>query len=111
MPLIEPKHVEAAFDYLNNAANAAAMARMNRVLAEHKRKSVKAKLYLESEQKTQGDKTAEAESHRDYIDACKKEAEAIRDDEWHRHQKARAEAIIDAWRTEQSNLRGAMKIA
>jgi hypothetical protein len=111
MPLVEEKHVQAAFDYLNDGASAAAIARMNKVMAEHTRKSVRARLYLESDQKTQGEKNAAAECHPEYLEACQAEAEAVRADEWHRHQKARADAIISAWRTERSDLRGAMKVA
>lgn len=110
MALITDQMVHAAFDYLHDAADAAAKARADRVLMEHKRKKVLAELLLEADRKTSDLRRAWAESHPHYWDACKAEAEAVRADEWHRMQKAKAEAIIDAWRTENANLRSAGRV-
>lgn len=111
MPLVSEENVQAAFDYLNENANKAAMAKCQKVLTEHQRKQVRARLILGCEMKTQADKLAFAESHDDYIEACQAEADAYGADEFHRHQKARAAAVIDAWRTEQSTIRGTGKVA
>jgi hypothetical protein len=110
MTLITEKMVQAAFDYLNDAADAAAKARGDRILAEHRRKKVLAELLIEQEGGTVDLRRAKAEADHDYWKACQDEAEAVRMDAWHSHQKGKAMAIIDAWRTEQSNLRQTSRI-
>jgi hypothetical protein len=110
MPLITDSMVSAAFDYLNEAADAAAKARADRILAEHKRKKVLAELLLGTEKGSADLRKAAAEAHPDYWEACKAEAEAVRADSWHHHQKGRAVAVIEAWRTEQSNLRQTSRV-
>lgn len=110
MPLITDKAVQAAFDYLNEAADAAAKARADRILAEHKRKKVLAELLLEQKEGSADRRKAAAEAHPDYWSVCQEEANAVRADTWHGHQKARAMAIIEAWRTEQSNIRSAGRV-
>lgn len=110
MALITEKMVYAAFDYLNDAADAAAKARHDRILTEHSRKKILAELMLEADKKTADLRKAWAESHPVYWEACKAEAEAVRADEWHRMQRAKAEAIIDAWRTENANQRSAGRV-
>ena len=111
MPLVTEENAQAAFDYLNNAVDAAGMARCNKILTEAKRKSIEAKLMRECNDKTQSEKATYANSHPEYLEACEAEAKAAGIDEWHRHQKSRASAVIEAWRTEQANLRGASKVA
>lgn len=110
MTLITDKMVHAAFDYLNEAADAAAKARADRILSEHGRKRKLAELVLAAPHKTGELRKAWAEAHDDYWLVCEEEAVAINADEWHRHQRMRAEAICEAWRTEQANLRGAGKV-
>jgi hypothetical protein len=108
--LISDTMVHAAFDYLNDAADAAAKARANRILAEYGRKRKLAELILEAPHKTGELRRAWAEAHNDYWLSCEEEAEAIKADEWHRHQRVRAEAVCEAWRTEQANLRGTGRV-
>jgi hypothetical protein len=96
---VDEKACDAAVDYLSNYADAAATAYANRALAEHYRKAIKARLILDAPGKTQGEKEAWAECHRDYIAKCESEADAIKDLEWHRHNMARAKAILDMWRS------------
>ncbi len=110
MPLVSDAMVHAAFDYLHDAADAAAKARADKILSEHKRKKVLGKLILECELKTEGQRKAWAESHDLYWQACEEEAKAAHVDLWHMHQKTRAMAVIEAWRTEQSNQRAAGKV-
>ncbi len=111
MPLITDQMVQAAFDYLHEAADAAAKARADKILTEHRRKKVLAEIMLDADMKTADLRKAFAESHEDYWQACQDEANAVRADTWHSHQKARAMAVIEAWRTEQSNQRAAGKVA
>lgn len=108
--LISNEMVQAAFDYLNDAADAAAKAKADRVLAEHRRKKVLAELTLEASQKTADLRKAWAESHPTYWDACQAEANAVRADEWHRMNRAKAEALVSAWQTENANLRATTRI-
>jgi hypothetical protein len=89
----------AAVEYLNDYADAAGQAHADRQLAEYYRKAKRAELILLSPHKTQGMKEAWAESHRDYLEACRKEAAAIKEVEWHRHSMARAKAVLDLWRS------------
>ena len=110
MPLITDAAVHAAFDYLNEAADAAAKARADRILAEHKRKKVLAEMLLEQTAGSADMRRAAAEASPEYWEACEDEARATRADVWHQHQKGKAMAIIEAWRTEQSNLRSAGKV-
>jgi hypothetical protein len=110
MPLITDKMVQAAFDYLNGAADAAAKARADKLLAEHMRKKVFSELLLEQEKGSADLRRAAVEAHPKYWESCKAEAKAVESDAWHAHQKGRAMAVIDAWRTEQSNLRGATRV-
>lgn len=110
MPLISDAMVQAAFDYLNESGDNAAQAKADRYIAEHRRKAALSKLILGSKQKTSDMRRAEAEASDGYMAACEVEAEAIRADEWHRLQRMRAEATIEAFRTEQANMRGLRKI-
>lgn len=110
MALISDKAVQAAFDYLNDAADAAAKARADRILSEHKRKKVLAELVMEQKEGSADRRRAAAEADPEYWKSCQEEAEAVRADSWHMHQKARAMAVIDAWRTEQSNLRQTSRV-
>lgn len=105
MTLITDHMVQAAFDYLNDAADAAAKAKADRILSEHRRKSGLAKLILDSPEETDTRRKAWAESQPVYAGLCEDEAKSVYADEWHRHQRGKAEAVIEAWRTEQANLR------
>ena len=110
MPLITERMVQAAFDYLNDAADAAAKARADKILAEHKRKKVFSEMLLEQPSGTADLRRAAAEASPAYWASCKEEAEAVRLDHWHAHQKGKAMAILDAWRTEQSTLRQTSRV-
>lgn len=110
MPLISDKMVHAAFDYLNDAADAAAKGRADRILSEHKRKKVFAEVLLLQSGGSADVRRAAAEASAIYWQACEAEAEAVRVDAWHQHQKGKAMAVIEAWRTEQSNMRSAGRV-
>ena len=110
MPLVTEKMLEAAFDYLDDRDEVAAQAFADVVIAEARRKATRARLILQSEERTQGMKEAEAECHPDLAEAYVVEAQAVKSVEWHRRQKSRAEAIIETWRSEQANGRGLRKV-
>lgn len=109
--LITDKMVHAAFDWLKENSGTAAAARANRIRAEHNTKKVKGKCFLEAEGSNIAERDARALQSPSLDEAIDAEAEAVRVDEWHRNQRNKAEAIIEAWRTEQSNLRAMGKVA
>lgn len=110
MALIDDEKVQAAFNYLHDSAEAAAIAKMRKVRTDFYRKHLKAKLIKESKGTSAAERTTDAEANPKYWEACEEHALAVRDDAWHYSKKGDAEAIIEAWRTEQANLRGAMKV-
>lgn len=110
MALVPDTDVQTAFDWLREHHDSSAAAKARRVRAEHGVKRVRARLMRESHAKTQGEREAWAIDHPDYEAACEEEAKAVEADEWHRWGRAKAEMLIEAWRTEQSNIRAMGKI-
>ena len=106
MPLVTEAMLNAAFDYLNEQGESAAQARADLVIAEYRRKKARAAIILASRERTITLREAEAECHPDVYEASMVEAEATKAVEWHRHQRSRAEAIIEAWRTQEATVRG-----
>ena len=108
--LITEAHVQAAFDWLEAHADSAAKAKADRILAEHNVKKVKAKVWMDASG-TNGNRDACADASERTQEAVDDLAEAVQRDEWHRAHRAKAEAVIEAWRTEQSNFRAMGKVA
>ena len=109
--IVSEEAIQAAFDYLNEQGAKAAQAKADIIIAEFRRKRVRAQLILASKQTTAVMREADAESHPDYWEACQQEAEAAQAMYWHQHQRVRSDAIIEAWRTEQSNSRSLSRVA
>ena len=107
--LISDEWIEEALNYLATASDQTAAARANRVRAEFNRKQIRARLILSSPESSVAMRDAWAESHRDYATACDEEVAAIEADEWHRAQRNKCDAIIEAYRTEQASLRAGSK--
>lgn len=97
--------MEEALTFLAVHSALGAEARSDRFKAEHARKRIRANLILTSNEKTSAMKEAWAEQHELYADAVDDEASAIRNDEFYRAERNRADAIIEAWRSEQANQR------
>jgi hypothetical protein len=110
MKLIDDDACDAAVDYLNGWADAAGEAYAQRQLAEFYRRAKRSELVLKAPQKTLGLKEAWAECHEDYLETCRKEAETIKAVEWHKHQMARAKAILDVWRSQSARDRELSRI-
>jgi len=102
--------LQAAFDYLNTQGETAAQARADLIIAEHRKKQCRARLILASSRGSAGLREAEADSSKEYEQAFLVEAEAAQRVEWHRHQKSRSDAILAAWRTQESSARELTKI-
>jgi len=102
--LITDEMVEDALEYLAKSSELIAAARAMRLRSEFERKQIRSRLFLSAEG-TVAFKDAYSESHPDYVAACNKEIEAAERDELYRSERSTAETIIEAWRTESSNLR------
>jgi len=109
MTLISDDMVQKAFDWLNENSNMAAGAKADRIRAEYGVKKAKAKVFLASAG-TVAERESEAICSDEFSNAVEKEAEAVADDEFYRDNRSKCIAIIDAWRTEQSNLRGMSRV-
>jgi len=107
---IRDETVHAAFDMLEKHAQPAAAAKAMRERREDERKAIKARAFL----KATGS-VAEREAHailtEEYRIACEGFYAAVEADEEYRNQRNKCEAIIEAWRTVQSNYRAMGKVA
>jgi hypothetical protein len=110
MSLVTDDMVSAALNYLSTSTMDSAKAKADRVMAEHRRKRVRAQLILDSDQTTAAMREADAEASDAYGAACMVERDAVERDEYHRAARIKADAIIEAWRTENANIRAAEKI-
>jgi hypothetical protein len=107
--LISDEWIEDALNYLATSSEQTAAARANRVRAEFNRKQTRARLILRSPESSVAMRDAWAEAHSDYASACEEEVIAVEADEWHRAQRNKCDAIIEAYRTEQASLRAGSK--
>lgn len=104
MPLVTETMMQAALDYLATSAHEAAAAKAERVRAEHGVKQAKARAFMQAEGPV-AQRDAEAIASDEYATAVEREAKAVEQDEWHRNQRTKADAIISAWQTENANRR------
>lgn len=103
--LVTDEMMEEALNYLATSSEHIAAARANRIRAEFKRKRIRAKLILESNQPSAIAREAWAEAHQLYHEACEEEAKSVEADEYARAERNKADAILEAWRTENANHR------
>ena len=108
--IIRDETVHAAFDTLEIQAQPAAAAKAMRERREDERKAAKARAFLKST-----GSVAEREAHallsEDYQIASERYYAAVEADEEYRNTRSKCEAIIEAWRTCQSNFRAMGRIA
>ena len=97
--------VEEALNYLATSSDHIAAARAMRLRAEFKRKRVRAKLILDSNQSSAVAREAWAEAHPLYHEACEEEVRAVEADEHARAERNKAETIIETYRTEEATRR------
>jgi hypothetical protein len=109
MTIVSDKMVQDAFDWLNGHADSAAAAKAEKIRAEYRVKVARGRVFGESEG-TVAERQAAADCDQHTQCAYDDEAEAVEKDEWHRVHRSKCEAIIEAWRTEQANLRGMTKV-
>jgi Arc/MetJ-type ribon-helix-helix transcriptional regulator len=108
--VITDETVHAAFDTLESHAEPAAMARAMRERKEDERKAAKAKAFLHATGNVT-ERESQAILSDEYKSASEAYYEAVEADEHFRNQRSKCEAIIEAWRTCQSNFRAMGKVA
>ena len=102
--------VHAAFDALDANAQPAAAARAMRERREEEKRQAKARAFLEATG-TVAEREAASVLGEDYRQACERFYAAVEADEEYRNERSKCEAIIEAWRTVQSNYRAMGKVA
>lgn len=107
---IRDETVHTAFDTLESNAQPAAAARAMRERREDERRAAKARAFLKATG-TVGEREAKSILSEEYEQACERYYAAIEADEEYRNTRSKCEAIIEAWRTVQSNYRAMGKVA
>ena len=105
MKSISKKDVEKAVDWLRDNADSCAKARATRIYLEEYRKSLKALLMSKYPDMSVSAQEREAYAHQDYQSHLKLMQQAIYEDERMKFFRASAEVKIEAWRTQQANIR------
>lgn len=108
--LIRDETVHAAFDTLELQAQPAAAAKAMRERREDQRKAAKARAFLKASGNV-AEREANALLSEDYQIACEAYYAAVEADEEYRNTRGKCEAIIEAWRTCQSNFRAMGRVA
>lgn len=108
--IIRDETVHAAFDMLESHAQPAAAAKAMRERREDERRAAKARAFLKATG-TAGERESHSLLDEDYRQACERFYAAVEADEEYRNQRSKCEAIIEAWRTVQSNFRAMGKVA
>lgn len=103
--LITDEMMEVALEFLATSSETISAARANRLRAEFKRKRVRAKLILQSNQSSAIAREAWAEAHELYHEACEEEVKAVEADEYARSERNKADTIIETYRTEEATRR------
>jgi hypothetical protein len=108
MFISEPQ-IQAAFDVLHDQAHAKARAAYE--FAEKRLKVVLAKAQLAAEGKTVGERDANAQTSPEYEAALTKFRLIAETYYTERDRRDAAAAVIDAWRTQQSDMRAMGRVA
>jgi hypothetical protein len=106
---IKDETVHAAFDALERHAQPAAAARAMRERREDERRAAKARAFINATG-TAGERESRSILDEEYINASERFYAAIEADEEFRNERNKCEAIIEAWRTVQSNFRAMGKV-
>lgn len=105
--MIREEEVELAVEWLRDNARPAAKAKAERIYMEEFRKSLEAELMQEAPEVNRSDKAREswARSHPRYVAHLQAIRAAVESDEAMRWLMVAAQAKIEAWRTQNANLR------
>ena len=107
---IRDETVHAAFDLLERNVETASVAAAMRERREDERKAAYSRVYLETSG-TVAERDATVRLSNEYQEACERLYEAIVADVRAKKEEAKCAAIIDAWRTCQSNMRNMSRVA
>ena len=107
---IRDETVHGAFDMLESHAQPAAAARAMRERRDDERRAARARAFLKTAG-TVAEREALSLLDEDYRIACEGFYAAVEADEEYRNQRSKCEAVIEAWRTVQSNYRAMGKVA
>lgn len=107
---IRDETVHGAFDMLESHAQPAAAARAMRERRDDERRAAKAKAFLHATGSV-AEREARSVLDEGYQQACERFYAAVEADEEYRNQRSKCEAVIEAWRTVQSNYRAMGKVA
>lgn len=102
---VTEEQVQHALDYLRDSASAAAEAKAERIFCDEYRKSLKAMLMQESGEKAINAQERDAYADGRYTAHLEKLKKAVYEDEFNRARRVAAEMKIEAWRTQQANIR------
>ena len=108
--MITDEKIEAALDYLSRTVDAAAEARAQKVQLTEGRKVIKAELMNQCNESSEAAKERFAYSHPDYKEYIVGLGTAIKNDAAHTFRRESYNATIEAWRTQQANIRSAEKV-
>jgi len=103
--LISDDDIEKAVEYLRSHSIKAAQAKAERIYMEEFRKVIKAQIMRETLSESLGAQEARAYSEIRYTTHLQAMREAIERDEYHRWMMVAAQAKIEAWRSQQANMR------
>lgn len=107
---IRDETVHAAFDMLEGHAQPAAAARAMRERRDDERRAAKARAFLKATG-TVAEREASSLLDEGFTQACERFYAAVEADEEYRNERSKREAVIEAWRTVQSNFRAMGKVA
>ncbi len=108
--MIDDDQIEAALLYLAKNVEASAEARAQKWLMVEGRKVKKAKLMGMCNEPSEAAKERFAYAHSDYEPYLKATREAIYEDAKHEFRRNAYNATIEAWRSQQANIRAAEKV-
>lgn len=107
---MEARDPHKAVDYILENAKLYAKAKAERNYLEEFRKSLKALLMKQCMETAIGAQEREAYAHPDYVTLLEGIRDAMAQEEKLRWDLIAAQAVVDIWRTEQSNLRAEGKV-
>lgn len=107
---ITDEEIDKALDFLRDNARDAAQSKADRVYVEEYRKTLKAQLMKEHGGLSAVLQEREAYSDPRYVQHLEAIRDAVRADEYNRYMRVAAEAKIEAWRTQSSNIRGMERV-
>jgi len=108
--MITDEKIESALNYLAKNVEEAAEARAQKLELTEGRKVIKAELMNQCNETSEAAKERYAYSHPDYKQYLTGLGEAIKQDAVHTFRRESYNATIEAWRTQQANIRYAEKV-